>query len=62
MRQQAEVQPRRYSGRYRLEFAQTRFECDPAEGGRITAFGPRGSNFLIGPSVHPDNHGSFNRP
>lgn len=52
------VEPRERSGRYRLEFEDTVFECDPALGGRITAFGLDGDNFLTGPDIHPDNHGS----
>ena len=58
MHQQVGTQTQRDAGRYHLQLGEIHFECDPAEGGRITAFGPRGNNFLIESSVHPENYGS----
>jgi len=52
------VQPIQRAGRYVLEFADIIFECDPALGARVTAFSLDGYNFLTGPEIDADNHGS----
>jgi len=52
------VTPVEQRGKYVFEFANLGFEVDPRLGGRITAFRIDGRNFLSGPDVHADNHGS----
>ncbi len=52
------VQPIERQGRYVLELENLRFECDPANGGRITAFEIDGANVLTDSQVNAENFGS----